>query len=88
MWEHFVSESHQDDAWGIISLFSPVSQGGTALPGFAFWLRIFPSHNSVTICCHDYSLHFLHPHRLVVLSQYSEVAINVLERFGRHFWGG
>ena len=88
MWDDLVGASHIDDGLGVVSSFSPVSQFGTALPGIAFWLRLFSSHDLVSVCSHDYSPHFLFPHGVVVLGQLRDVAVSALESFGSHCAGG
>jgi len=88
MWKDLVGASHVDDGLGVVLSFSPVSQFGTALPGIAFWLRLFSSHDLISVCSHDYSPHFLFPHGVVVLGQLRDVAVNTLESFGRHCAGG
>jgi len=88
MWEDLVGASHIDDGLGVVSSFSPVSQFGTALPGIAFWLRLFSSHDLVSVCSHDYSAHFLFPHGVVVFGQLRDVAVSALESFGSHCAGG
>ena len=88
MWEDLVGAYHIDDGLGVVSSFSPVSQFGTALPGIAFWLRLFSSHDLVSVCSHDYSAHFLFPHGVVVFGQLRDVAVSALESFGSHCAGG
>jgi hypothetical protein len=88
MWEDLVVASHIDDGLGVVSSFSPVSQFGTALPGIAFWLRLFASHDLVSFCLHDYSPHFLFPHQVVVFGQLKDFDVSALESFGRHCAGG
>jgi len=88
MCEDLVGASHIEDGLGIVSSFLTVSQFGTALPGIAFWLRLFSSHDLVSVCSHDYSPHFLFPHGVVVFGQLSDVAVSALESFGSHCAGG
>jgi len=88
MWEDLVGASHLDNGSGVVSSFSPVSQFGTALPGIAFWLRLFSSHDLVIVCSHDYSPNFLFPPGLVVFGQLRDVAVSDLESFGSHSAGG
>jgi len=88
MWEDLVRPSNVDDGLGVVSTVLPVSQFGTALPGIAFWLRLFSSHDLVSICSHDYSPHFLSPHGVVVLGQLRNVAVIGLEGLGRNCAGG
>jgi hypothetical protein len=88
MWKDLVGSSHIDDGLGIVSSFPPATQFRTALPGIALWLRLFPSHDLVSVCPHDYSPHLLFLHGVVVLGQHRDVAINVVESFGTHCAGG
>jgi len=90
LWEDLIRASHIDDGLGVVSSFSPVSQFGTALQGIAFWLRLFSSHDLVSVCSHDYPPHFLFlfPHGVVVFSQLRDVAVRALEGFGSHCAGG
>jgi len=88
MREDLVGASHIDDGLGVVLSYSLVSQFGTDLPGIAFWLRLFSSHDLVSVCSHDYSPHFLFPHRVVVFSQLRDVAVSALDSFASHFAGG
>jgi hypothetical protein len=87
MWEDLVGASHIDNGLGIVLSFSPVWQFGTALPGIALWLRLFCSHDLVSVCSHDYSPHFLFPHGVVVFGQLRDVAVRALESIGSHCAG-
>ena len=86
--ENLVGASHEDDGLGIVLSFSPVAQFGTALLGIACWLRLFSTHDLLSICYHHYSPHFLVPHGVVVLGQLKDVGINAPEGFSRHCAGG
>jgi hypothetical protein len=68
MCEDLVGASHVDDGSGVVLSFSPVSQFGTAILDIAFCLRLFSSHDLVSVCSQDYSPHFAVPHGVVVFS--------------------
>ena len=87
MLEDLIGASHVDDGLGDVSSFLPVLQFGMALPGIAFWLRLFSSHDLIRICSYDYSPHFLFPHGVVVVSQLRDVAVISLEGLGGHCVG-
>jgi len=88
MWEDSVGTSDIYDGLGVVLSFLPVSHFGMALPGIAFWLRLFIGHDPVSVCSHDYLLHFVFPHGVVVFGQLKDVAVNAPEGFGRHCAGG
>jgi len=88
VWENLIRASHTDDGLGGVSLFSLVSQFRTANPAIAFSLRLFSGHDLISVCCHDYLLHFLFPHGIVVLGQLRDVAVSALQSFGKQSAGG
>jgi len=86
--DDLVGASNINVGLGVVLSFSPVSQFGMALPGIAFWLRLFSRHHLLSICSHDYSPHSLSPHWLVFLGNLRDVGLNAVFSFCRHCAGG